>query len=54
MGKHAEAQYAIAVMYRTGRGQPKDIEQSMLWLKRAAEQKYPAAVAALAAETENR
>lgn len=51
---HAEAQYAIAVMYRTGRGQPKDIEQSMLWLKRAAEQKYPAAVAALAAETENR
>ena len=46
----AEAQYAIAVMYRTGRGQPKDREQSLLWLKRAAEQKYPAAVAALAAE----
>lgn len=46
----AEAQYAIAVMYRTGRGQPKDREQSLLWLKRAAEQRYPAAVAALAAE----
>ena len=48
---NAEAQYATAVMYRTGRGQPKDREQSMRWLKRAAEQKYPAAVAALAAET---
>jgi uncharacterized protein len=46
----AEAQYAIAVMYRTGKGQPQDRQQSQLWLKRAAEQKYPAAVAALAAE----
>lgn len=46
----AEAQYAIAVMYRTGKGQPKDREQSLGWLKRAAEQRYPAAVAALAAE----
>lgn len=51
---NAEAQYATAVMYRTGRGQPKDREQSLRWLKRAAEQKYPAAMAALAAETDNR
>lgn len=51
---HAEAQYATAVMYRTGRGQPKDREQSLRWLQRAAEQKYPAAVAALAAETDGR
>lgn len=46
----AEAQYAIAVMYRTGKGQALDREQSLIWLKRAAGQKYPAAVAALAAE----
>ena len=47
----AEAQYAIAVMYRTGQGQPKDRAQSLNWLKRSAEQRYPAASAALAAET---
>lgn len=47
----AEAQYAIAVMYRTGKGQVKDREQSLLWLKRSAEQRYPAARAALAGET---
>lgn len=46
----AEAQYAIAVMYRTGRGQPTDRAQSLHWLKRAAAQRYPAALAALAAE----
>jgi TPR repeat protein len=44
----AEAQYALAVMYRTGRGQPKDVALSAAWLKRAAEQRYPAAVSALA------
>lgn len=49
----AEAQYAIAVMYRTGKGQAMDREQSLVWLKRAAGQKYPAAVAALAAEGES-
>lgn len=49
----AEAQYAIAVMYRTGKGQAMDREQSLAWLKRAAGQKYPAAVAALAAEGES-
>lgn len=53
-GGHAEAQYATAVMYRTGRGQPKDGEQSLRWLRRAAGQQYPAAVAALAAETDER
>ena len=47
----AEAQYAIAVMYRTGKGQVKDKEQSLIWLKHSAEQHYPAAIAALAAET---
>lgn len=46
----AEAQYAIAVMFRTGRGQPVDRAQSLVWLKRAAAQRYPAALAALAAE----
>ena len=46
----AEAQYAIAVMYRTGKGQPQDREQSLTWLKRSAGQNYPAAVAAMAAE----
>lgn len=46
----AEAQYAIAVMYRTGKGQALDREQSLIWLKRSAGQKYPAAVAAMAAE----
>lgn len=46
----AEAQYAIAVMYRTGKGQSLDREQSLVWLKRAAGQGYPAARAALAAE----
>jgi TPR repeat protein len=44
----AEAQYALAVMYRTGRGQPKDVALSAAWLKRAADQRYPAAVSALA------
>lgn len=48
---NAEAQYAIAVMYRTGKGLPRDREQSLAWLKRSAEQGYPAAVAALAAES---
>jgi len=47
----AEAQYAIAVMYRTGKGQEKNLGQSLIWLKQAADQRYPAAVAALAAET---
>lgn len=46
----AEAQYAIAVMYRTGLGQPKDRDESLKWLKKSAAQKYPAAVAAMAAE----
>lgn len=44
----AEAQYAIAVMYQTGKGQPRDEVQSLVWLKRAAAQGYPAALAALA------
>ncbi|WP_119157633.1 tetratricopeptide repeat protein [Caldimonas tepidiphila] len=47
----AEAQYALAVMLRTGRGRPADATQSLLWLRRAAQQKHPAAVSALASET---
>lgn len=46
------ARTRLAWMYEAGRGRPKDREQSMIWLRRAAGQKYPAAVAALAAETE--
>ena len=44
----AEAQYALAVMYRTGQGQPRDLAESLLWLQRSADQRYPAAVSALA------
>jgi TPR repeat protein len=44
----SEAQYALAVMYRTGRGRERDLQASMDWLRRAAAQRYPAAVAALA------
>lgn len=44
----AEAQYALAVMYRTGQGQPRDRAESLVWLQRSANQRYPAAVSALA------
>ncbi len=44
----AEAQYALAVMLRTGQGRARDPEQSAVWLRRAAQQNYPAAVSALA------
>jgi TPR repeat protein len=42
----AEAQYALAVMYLTGRGKTRDEEMSMRWLKSAAAQDYPSALAA--------
>ncbi len=42
----AEAQYALAVMYLTGRGKTRDEEMSMRWLKSAAAQNYPSALAA--------
>lgn len=45
---NAEAQYALAVMHRTGRGRERDLAQSLTWLRLAAAQDYPAAVAALA------
>lgn len=44
----AEAQYALAVMYRTGKGRERDVAQSLVWLRQAAGQSYPPAVAALA------
>lgn len=47
----AEAQYALAVMLRTGRGREQDVAQSRVWLRRAAVQNHPAAVAALRAES---
>jgi uncharacterized protein len=46
----AEAQYALAVMFKTGKGQPVNAEQAEQWLQRSAAQKYPPALAALAAE----
>jgi len=46
-----EAQYALAVMLRTGRGRTQDLTQSLEWLQKAASQNHPAAMAALAAST---
>ncbi|MCY1380576.1 hypothetical protein D9M69_684120 [compost metagenome] len=43
----AEAQYALAVMYRTGKGREHDVAQSRAWLRKAAGQSYPPALAAL-------
>ena len=43
----AEAQYALAVMLRTGRGRERDLAQSRVWLSRASVKNHPAAVAAL-------
>ena len=45
---NAEAQYALAVMLRTGRGRAVDLPQSALWLAKAAAQGHPAAQAAQA------
>jgi TPR repeat protein len=42
----AEAQYALAVMYQTGRGKARDEVLSMRWLQRSAAQNYPSALAA--------
>jgi TPR repeat protein len=47
----AEAQYALAVMLRTGRGREKNLAQSRVWLTQAADQRHPAATAALRAES---
>lgn len=47
MAGEAEAQYALAVMYRTGQGRERDVAQSLAWLRKAAGQQYPPAVAAL-------
>ncbi len=46
----AEAQYALAVMFKTGKGQPLDADRATQWLQRSAAQKYPPAVADLAAQ----
>lgn len=47
---NAEAQYALAVMFKTGKGQPLDHERSLYWLKLSASQNYSPAMAALTAQ----
>ena len=42
----ADAQYAMAVMLRTGKGRAHDPEASTTWLRKAAAQNHPAARAA--------
>lgn len=44
---YAEAQYALAVMLRKGRGRIRDDVQILIWLKRSAAQNYPSAMVAL-------
>lgn len=46
----AEAQYALAVMLHTGKGQAKNLEAAQEWLQRAATQNYGPAKEALAQE----
>lgn len=41
----ADAQYALAVMLQTGKGQTKDINESKLWLQSAADLGHQAALA---------
>ena len=40
---HAEAQYVLATMYKTGRGLPRDVDLAMQWYRRAADAGYPLA-----------
>ncbi len=40
---HAEAQYILATMYKTGRGMPRDVDQAMRWYRRSADAGYPLA-----------
>lgn len=40
---HAEAQYVIATMYKTGRGMPRDVDQAIFWYGRSADAGYPLA-----------
>ena len=40
---HAEAQYILATMYRTGRGMSRDVDQAVLWYGRSANAGYPLA-----------
>lgn len=40
---HAEAQYVLATMYKTGRGMPRDPEAALQWYGRSAEAGYPLA-----------
>lgn len=47
IGGVADAQYAMAVILRTGRGRPQNADASLQWLRKAANQRHPAAQAAL-------
>ena len=40
---HAEAQYVLATMYRTGRGMSRDVDQAVMWYGRSANAGYPLA-----------
>ena len=53
MNGDADAQYALSVMLQTGKGQPKNLKESKLWLQKSAAQGHRAAVLALANTTEH-
>lgn len=40
---HAEAQYILATMYKTGRGMSRDMDQAAHWYRRAADGGFPLA-----------
>lgn len=42
-GGNAEAQYNLGMMYRAGRGVPRDMNEAMKWYRLAAEQGHPLA-----------
>jgi TPR repeat protein len=53
MDGHADAQYALAVMLQTGKGQTQDLQESHLWLQKAANLGHRDAVLALDNTTKN-
>ena len=42
-GNHAEAQYVLATMYKTGRGMSRDMDQAVQWYRRSADEGFPLA-----------
>jgi TPR repeat protein len=53
MDGHADAQYALAVMLQTGKGQRQDLQEPHLWLQKAANLGHRDAVLALDNTTKN-